>query len=321
MGQFIPTIFPIKNSGKFVLVSAQSSHTLVSTSSIALLSEVKQESILVLLDHVAVPLGAVLKAIKVVKKEGIEHSDPLIITQASSLGLLPVDSSYVDILISICRSPEFPGDELFEEISRVLKPGGMILIHPTSQSATGNMTTSSVERKLLLAGFLDVQVVLMTQVVPSEVVQSFGITAKKPSWKIGSSFIIKKASTNLPKVHIDDDVDLIDEDSFGACEVGSTRKACKNCTCGRAEEEKKVEKLGLTMDQLDNPQSACGSCGLGDAFRCSTHPHKGLPPFKLGEKSLCTNIAKGRSYQKIEDVPLNGESGLYTHAYPSDFDL
>ena len=43
------------------------------------------------------------------------------------------------------------------------------------------------------------------------------------------------------------------------CEVGSTRKACKNCTCGRAEAEEKVEKLGLTMDQLNNPQSACGN--------------------------------------------------------------
>lgn len=49
----------------------------------------------------------------------------------------------------------------------------------------------------------------------------------------------------------------------GDCEVGSTRKACKNCICGRAEAEEKVEKLGLTMDELNNPQSACGNvCSL-----------------------------------------------------------
>uniref|UniRef100_A0A0A0LCG8 Anamorsin C-terminal domain-containing protein n=1 Tax=Cucumis sativus TaxID=3659 RepID=A0A0A0LCG8_CUCSA len=118
------------------------------------------------------------------------------------------------------------------------------------------------------------------------------------------STAIKKPTKILPRIQLDDDSDLIDEDSLlteedlkkpqlpvGDCEVSSTRKACKNCTCGRAEAEEKVEKLGLTSDLLENPQSACGNCGLGDAFRCSMCPYKGLPAFKLGEKvSLSGNF-------------------------------
>lgn len=35
-----------------------------------------------------------------------------------------------------------------------------------------------------------------------------------PSWKIGSSFAIKKPTKTLPKLQIDNDLDLIDEDSL-----------------------------------------------------------------------------------------------------------
>ncbi|KAK4487382.1 hypothetical protein RD792_001563, partial [Penstemon davidsonii] len=253
-----------------------------------------QDKLLVLTDQVSLSLSAVREAIKAVKNEGVENCDPLVITQASPYSLLSVESSSTDNVVAISKSSEFPSDQLLANISRVLKPGGTILLRLSSQSAPGQVTNSSLERKLLLAGFLDIQ--------PSENSQTFEMVAKKPSWKTGSSFSIKKTSQVLPKVQIADDMDLIDEDSLlteedlkkpqlppGDCEVGITRKACKNCTCGRAEAEEKVLKLEPTIDQLNNPQSACGSCGLGDAFRCSTCPYKGLPAFKLGEK-VCSYL-------------------------------
>lgn len=252
-----------------------------------------QGSVLAITDNVVVSLDEVLNAVRMVKKEVVQDFNPLIINQAASLSSLAVDSSSTDFVISMCKSSDFPGDKLLEELSRVLKPGGEIFFHHTCAAAAAKETMkSSLKRKLLVVGFSDIEVVEIAEA------QSFGIKAKKPTWKIGSSFSLKKPVKSLPKVQIVDDMDLIDEDSLlseedlkkpqlppvGDCEVGSTRKACKNCSCGRAEEEEKVQKLGVTMEQLENPKSACGSCGLGDAFRCGTCPYKGLPPFKLGQK-------------------------------------
>lgn len=40
------------------------------------------------------------------------------------------------------------------------------------------------------------------------------IKGKKASWTMGSSFSLKKATKTVPKIQIDDESDLIDEDSL-----------------------------------------------------------------------------------------------------------
>lgn len=111
------------------------------------------------------------------------------------------------------------------------------------------------------------------------------------------------ASWTLVNGDLEEDEDLVDEEALLTaedlapplavpaedCGAGAAKKACKNCTCGRAEMEVATESEKLTIDQLSNPQSACGSCGLGDAFRCAGCPYRGLPAFKLGEKIALPN--------------------------------
>jgi hypothetical protein len=71
-----------------------------------------------------------------------------------------------------------------------------------------------------------------------------------------------------------------------------TKKACKNCSCGRAQLDQEntgsvVMITDLAVDAgtgLQPLKSACGNCSLGDAFRCASCPFAGLPPFKKGDE-------------------------------------
>lgn len=115
-------------------------------------------------------------------------------------GQLPLGSSSVDVVFTLCKSIEFPSEQLLGEISRVLKPGGSVLIYKTSDSSTGEsdkvihvhivtlwiqfevrnltsvflQTTSVIERKLLLSGFLEAQALQGKSNLPSELY--FGVS-------------------------------------------------------------------------------------------------------------------------------------------------
>mmetsp|Transcript_14592 Transcript_14592/g.22491 ORF Transcript_14592/g.22491 Transcript_14592/m.22491 type:complete len:285 (+) Transcript_14592:82-936(+) len=66
------------------------------------------------------------------------------------------------------------------------------------------------------------------------------------------------------------------------------RKACDDCTCGRAEMEAADEEKKMA----DNPppKSNCGNCAKGDAFRCAGCPYLGKPAFKEGEEHLVLKL-------------------------------
>ena len=136
------------------------------------------------------------------------------------------------------------------------------------------------------------------------------ITAKKPSWDLGTSFSLSTktqsvkqsvtvtqpttsvwlASDDLMDDDLVDDSDLLEDEDLKApvnqtfdCGTGSKRKACKNCTCGAAD---------LESEQAPPPsevKSGCGSCYKGDAFRCGSCPYLGMPAFEPGETLKLSN--------------------------------
>ncbi|CCC12395.1 hypothetical protein SMACR_05572 [Sordaria macrospora] len=141
----------------------------------------------------------------------------------------------------------------------------------------------------------------------------------------GVGFVTLDLDDDLDLDGEDDDDDVIDEDTLlteadlrrpiqqpPECQPkpGKKRRACKDCTCGlaerlEAEDKARREKADQALNTLKlksedlleldltvpGKTGSCGSCALGDAFRCAGCPYLGLPPFKVGEEVSILNNA------------------------------
>eukprot|EP00927_Polykrikos_kofoidii_P010303 TRINITY_DN14355_c0_g1_i1.p1 TRINITY_DN14355_c0_g1~~TRINITY_DN14355_c0_g1_i1.p1 ORF type:complete len:309 (+),score=70.66 TRINITY_DN14355_c0_g1_i1:131-1057(+) len=164
-----------------------------------------------------------------------------------------------------------------------LVPGGTLTAQLVGVS---EVDAQGFETAGLFAGALDSKVTMTST--------SVTFSCSKPTWAAGAAAQLSNSEVD----HIQED-DLLGEVPApmgqGKSDCSSKPRACAGCSCGRkdledkhgAEEAKKMLEQGKT-------RSKCGSCYLGDAFRCDSCPYRGLPAFKGGSKvELSVNETQG----------------------------
>lgn len=187
--------------------------------------------------------------------------------------------SSFDIILSNWLPPHnvVHDDKLLPLIIKLLKPSGKLLMNDVND----------INSTLKLNGFINI-VKINNQYIAEKPNFEVGsktslkLNNKKGVWKIDDTVEEAWSGKNDDEI-IDSDI-LLDEDdlkrpdqqSLRVCATTGKRKACADCSCGLAEE--------LRGETKETPKSSCGSCYLGDAFRCATCPYLGMPAFKPGEK-------------------------------------
>jgi len=161
-----------------------------------------------------------------------------------------------------------------------LRPGGCVL------AWLGGMTesqASQLETTGLFAGAINSRVGDKLPSKSGHFVVEF--SCLKPTWTTGASATLPGAAA-AERINEDELLGEVPQPvGKGKSDCSTQPKACTNCTCGRKElEDKHGAEEAKTRLEQGKERSSCGSCYLGDAFRCDGCPYRGLPAFKPGSK-------------------------------------
>lgn len=260
----------------------------------------ENSSVLLVLDHEISECNVADFITKIIKP--LRNAGQLTIAPINELNARLNNVPSYDTIIFVFKQSCPNYKAYFDDCMKVMKPAAVLIIYESFEEKKDMQ--SAYDRRisnLKLAGFKvkspgDVNIELKNLLldVYKDMDNVSEIVAEKPSFEIGSSVSLsfQQKKSNVWKLDSAVEEELIDEDdlldetdilkpeasSLKVCGTTGKRKACKDCSCGLAE-----ELSGKTVEEK-TVKSSCGNCYLGDAFRCASCPYLGMPAFKPGEK-------------------------------------